>query len=433
MLKDKSIWIFTSIIGIIFFIIFILNFEILSSKIFLPRYRGDYKSLPFYELILGFVSFFIISIGIVFINNKKYLHIWFIKGGIITLFLMVFYEAHYGLDAYWYVGNALKEEVVFPFGESGTYNIMHINHIFTYFVGKSYYSLKIVNSFIGFLGLILLYKSYEHIINNSELKINKNFIYFFFLFPSIIFWSSILGKDPLNLFFIGLFVYGFIHLIDKFKFTYLLIIIISIWFVSYIRSWWSIIMITSIFFYYIKINSTRNFFIFIFILPIFIFAGIQFLETQGISSFEQIFLKMTETSQNLAHGGSSIGGKTIAGFGDYIFLFIPNLFTTLFRPMPWDIRNAFTLIAAIENIFLFYLTYKYIFKNWRLIYANKYLKFYILLIFSWSLFYVIISPTNLGMAARFKLQVLPIMLILIGISKGLRKKRLKHENNSNNH
>ena len=59
---------------------------------------------------------------------------------------------------------------------------------------------------------------------------------------------------------------------------------------------------------------------------------------------------------------------------------------------------------------------------------NKYLRFLILFIFSWSLFYVIISPTNLGMAVRFKLQVLPAMLIVIWVSRHIylsKQKRAK--------
>jgi len=422
-IKNKLIWILTAFIGIALFLIFITNFEFLSQKIFLPRYRGTYESFPYFELILGFISWLVISIVLFFSKNKKYFYIWLIKGGIVTLFLMVFYEAKYGLDAYVYAIKAITGDITVPFGNEGTSNIQHINHIFTYIVGNSYYSLKIMNSLIGFIGLILLYKTYEKVIKNSNLEINNKFIYFFFLFPTVLFWSSILGKDPLNLFFIGLFTYGFIHLIDEFKLKYLLMIVVSIWLVSYIRSWWSIIMVTSIFLYYLKVNSTRSFMLFLIIMPIFTLLAIQFLQTQGITSVDQMFLKMTDTSSKLAYGGSSVGIHVLTGFGDYLLWFFPNLFTTLFRPMPWDIRNAFTLIAAIENVVLFYLAYKYIFKNWRLIYANKYLKFYILLIFSWSLLYVIISPTNLGMAVRFKLQVLPLMLILIGVSKSLMEQK----------
>jgi len=418
-------YIFILILGIILFYVYIFNFTELTYRVIKDRTIGENFYSIYYEFLLGLLVFSILLSIIILIKNKKYLLIWIIKGGIITLFLMTFYDANYGGDPTYYADEALKKTFLVPFGVNGTFNIIYINHLFTYLVGNSFYSLKIINSFIGFIGLILLYKTYEYIIKKSKINLQNNFIYFFFLFPTVLFWSSILGKDPLNLFFIGVFSYGFIHLIDSFKIKYLLMIIISIWFVSYIRSWWSIIMVTSIFLYYLKINSVRNFILFLIIMPVFTLLAMQFLQTQGISSIDQIFLKMSDTSSKLAYGGSSVGVHAIRGFGDYVLWFFPNLFTTLFRPMPWDIRNAFTLIAAIENIILFYLVYKYIFKNWRLIYANKYLKFYILLIFSWSLLYVIISPTNLGMAVRFKLQVLPLMLILIGVSKLLIIKRKK--------
>ena len=415
-------------IGIFFITILLfailINLETLTSTVFEIRWDDRFIGTYYYEFFLGLLVFFISTLFLLFIKDKRLLIIWIIKGFIVTLILMLFYESVYhGMDTYYYAQRAFLRTFPASLSGSGTANIANINSYFTYIVGNSYYSLKVVNSFIGFSGLLLLYKTYEYIIKKSNLKINNRFIYFFFLFPTVLFWSSILGKDPLNLFFIGLFSYGFIHLIDNFKLRYVFMIIISVWFVAYIRSWWSIIMITSIFFYYLKINSVRNFILFVIIMPIFTVAAVQFLQTQGITSMDQMFLKMAETSKNLAYGGSSVGVHVISGLGDYILWFFPNLFTTLFRPMPWDIRNAFTLIAAIENVILFYLFYKYIFKNWSKIYANKYLKFYILLIFSWSLLYVIISPTNLGMAVRFKLQVLPLMLILIGVSKSLMEQK----------
>ena len=417
---------------IILLFVILINLEALTSTVFEIRWDNRFIGTYYYEFFLGLLVFIISTLFFLFVKDKRLLIIWSIKGFLLTLILMLFYESVYhGMDTYYYAQRAFLRTFPAPLNGTGTANVANINSYFTYIVGNSYYSLKIVNSFIGFLGLILLYKTYEYIIKQSNLKIDNNFIYFFFLFPTVLFWSSILGKDPLNLFFIGLFSYGFIHLIDNFKLRYILMIIISIWFVSYIRSWWSIIMVTSIFFYYLKINSARNFILFILIMPIFTIMAMKFLQTQGITSMDQMFLKMAETSQNLAYGSSSVGVHVITGFGDYLLWFFPNLFTSLFRPMPWDIRNAFSLIAAIENVILFYLFYKYIFKNWRDIYANKYLKFYILLIFSWSLLYVIISPTNLGMAVRFKLQVLPIMLILIGISRSLKiKKEEISENNS---
>jgi len=413
------------LISIFLFVAFfelLINLETFSSSIFEVRWVDKFIGTYYYEFFLGLVTFIILTLFVALMNNTKLLLIWFIKGFWVTLIFMLFYEWKYHwMDTYYYAMRAFIRHFPSLHG-SGTENVASINSYFTYFVGNSYYSLKVLNAFIGFIGVILLYKTYEYIMQKNQWKIDERFIYIFFLFPTVLFWSSILGKDPLNLFFIGVFSYGFIHLIDNFRIRYIIMIIISIWWVSYIRSWWSVIMITSIFLYYIRINSTRDFLLFLIVLPIFGFAALQFLHMQGIASFDQAFAKMTETSKNLAYGGSSVGTHVITGIGDYLLYFIPNFFTSLYRPMPWDIRNAFSALAAIENVILLYLTYKYIIKNWKKIYNDRYLRFYIMLIFSWSLLYVIISPTNLGMAVRFKLQVLPEMLILIGAAMAMQKK-----------
>ncbi len=423
-MKDKRIIAISVFLFIALFAI-LINLESLSKSVFEVRWIERYSNTYYYEFFLGVLTFIGLTIFVLFTKNKKLLNIWIIKGFGITLIFMLFYELKYRwMDTYYYAMKAFIRH--FPsINSTGTENVASINSYFTLLVGDSYYSLKVLNAFIGFLGLILLYKTYEYIMQKSDLKIDDRFIYIFFLFPTVLFWSSILGKDPLNLFFIGVFSYAFIHIIDNFKLRYLLMIIIAIWWVSYIRSWWSIIMITSIFFYFIKINSIKNFIFFIIVVPIFAIAALQFLQTQGISSFDQAFSKMAETSKNLSYGGSSVGVHMITGFGDYLLYYIPNLFTSLYRPMPWDIRNPFTALAAIENVILFYLSYKYIFKKWKDIYNNRYLRFYIMLIFSWSLLYVIISPTNLGMAVRFKLQVLPAMLILIGIAMAMSQQTKK--------
>lgn len=406
---------------LVIFVIFI-KLDFLTYRIYTRIQDFGAYSEVYHDYFIGLLFFLFVTMFFLLLQDKRYLKLWLIKT-FVTLVIMIPYEYNYGLDSYSYFARALNPQNT-VFGESGTSNVMYINHIFTYFVGNSYYSLKLLSSLIGFVGVMFFYKTYEYFIIKNKLELKHDyFIYVIFLFPSILFWSSTLGKDPLNLFFIGLFSYGFIHLIDNFNFRYLIIIAIAVLLVSYIRPWWSIIMITSMFLYYLKVNSIRNFFLFIIILPIFYLTAVEFLKMHDISSFSQIFLKMTSVAQGLAYGGSSVATNTITNISDYMFYYIPNLFTTLFRPMPWDIRNPFTALAAVENVILFYLTYKYIFKNWKIIYNNKYLKFYILLIFSWSLFYVIISPTNLGVAARFKLQVLPAMLILIGAAMAMRKKK----------
>ncbi len=401
-------------------LLLLMYFDVLSENVFGFIHWAGGRSQPYYGLLMGLLAFVVFTLLVIsFTKDKVIINSWLVKA-FVTLILMIPYEMYYGLDAFryfsravYYGGTGLVTE-----GKSGTANIMYFNHLFTYLVGESYYSLKLLNSFIAFFGLVFLYKSYRHIVSKSGFDVKGDlFLYLIFLFPSIVFWSSILGKDPLNLFFVGMFIYGFIRFMDRRRLRYLLLIIISIAGVYLIRTWWSVIMIMTMMFYFVRINSSIHLLGYLLLSPFIYMIFAKFLAAQHIGSFQDIFDKMSYTSKVMAYGGSSVDSTAITGLFDYILYFFPNLFTSLYRPMPWDISNPFTLMAAIENVVLFYLTYKYVFKNWRFILQNKYLRFLLLFIFSWALFYVIISPTNLSVASRFKLQVLPAMLMMIGLSR----------------
>jgi len=408
----------------------LVYFDIFSYNVFtITRRLGEYDT-PYYSLAVALLLFIGLTVVVTLFRNRTLTYIWLIKA-FVTLIVMIPYEMYYGLDAYMYYAEAVHFSGLHTHGKSGTFNTIIINHFLTYIGGDSYYSLKLLNSFIAYVGLVLLFKSYEHIMQKSALSIqNDYFVYVLFLFPSVLFWSSILGKDPLNLFFVGIFTYGFVRFIDKKRFTAVLWIIVGVVGVHYIRPWYAIIMIISIGLYYSRFKSPRHLLRMLVFAPLFFVVFKEFLSMEHIATFQDIFDKMSYTSEKLTYGGSSTEVSKINGLFDYLVYYIPNLFTSLFRPMPWDIHNPFSLIAAIENIVLLYLTYKYIFKNWRAVFKNKYMRFLILFIFAWSTFYVIISPNNLGMAVRFKLQVLPAMLIVIWVSRHIylnRQKEIKTE------
>ena len=135
------------------------------------------------------------------------------------------------------------------------------------------------------------------------------------------------------------------------------------------------------------------------------------------NAYSQIILnKLNTFSHNFSFGGSRTDTYDYTTLSDYFYYFIPNTFTTLFRPMLFDITNPFTLVSACENIVLFLLCIKYIVLNIHNLVKNKYIVFLLFYIFSWLLFYVMVSPGNLGTAVRFKLQVIPIILMVIGYS-----------------
>tara|TARA_B110000008_G_C16912295_1_gene541221 strand:- start:112 stop:1449 length:1338 start_codon:yes stop_codon:yes gene_type:complete len=395
---------------------FMAYFPVLSENVFEERLAGYIR--PLYEFILGIFCFLIFTFIVLFGKNKKLAIIWIVKGLIVTQFVMILYESNYSLDAFHYANQAIDKSAKYiVFGGRGSDNVAYINYLFTNVLGDSYYSLKMASSFFGFIGLVFFYKAYVHIMNVNGLKVNPRYIYILFFFPSILFWSSILGKDPFNTFFVGMFVYGFVKYLYEKRFKYILFVVFAMVGVFFIRAWWPIIMLITIFLWTIKLNKISNMLLAIIGFVILLFVFDIFLSSIGIGSTSDIFHMVNSISVGFSRGDSAISVNVPSNAYEYFLYFIPNLFTTLFRPMPWDVNNLFMLISSFENIILFYFSYFYIFKEWRIIINNRYLKFLTLIVFSWSLLYVLISPYNLGGAVRFKLQVLPLILIIIFSTK----------------
>lgn len=75
--------------------------------------------------------------------------------------------------------------------------------------------------------------------------------------------------------------------------------------------------------------------------------------------------------------------------------------------------NAFGLLAGLENAVLVVLLVVAVWRTrWREL-GEPLVLCGLAFVLSWSMFYSVISYINLGGAARFKLQVLPILLALL--------------------
>ena len=418
-----------SFLVVLYIFVILLNFDILSSATY--TYIREWYNIipnPYYELVLGLLVYIIFTFFIA-LFLPKYLIFWIIKG-FVTLFIMILQEYGRVLDSALYYTEALYNIQAHPFGVQSSNNIMHFNYIFSYIVGDSYYSLKMKDSLIGFFALIIFYKSYLLIVINENIQINfkqDSFIYWIFLLPSLLFWSSILGKDPLNLFVMSIFIYFNLKLLYKVKVLYIFMIILAIFLASFIRSWYPLIMVVGMGLYYTKLNSIKNILILIILLPFIYILLHEFMKMFNIASFDQVFSTMNMVSKGFSHGNSAVETNTINNFSDYLYYFIPNSFTALFRPMLYEVRNPFALLSAIENTILLYLFLKYILFNLKLIFYSKPLKILFFILVAWLMFYVIPSQGNLGTTIRFKLQVLPIILIIIFLIKNINlTKRIKN-------
>jgi len=397
--------------------LFLFNFQTLSFRIYEQLNSNGIILDPYLDFSKGLVLSVVFAL--IFLRHKTYLFLWLVKV-FVTLFLLLPYEFHYGLDSFTYFHWAVNfdlQAIESYWGLNGTRHLIVFVHYLTYILGDSYYAIKVFFSFLGFIGLIIFYEVYKYIANKNNIFIpNNKFIYILFLFPSIIFWSSALGKDSLNLFLASIFVYFFMQLYERLTITSVLFIVFSLISMFYLRSWWVAIMLLSGVVYTALYPNKRLIFFMILASPFLLYV-IQFVfESRGISSIKEILEEMSYVSQVMAqYGGSSIEVSRINSIADYVVQYIPNFFTAIYRPMVWEISNAFTLIAAIENVILLYFTFKYIIFRLPSIFRIKHLSFLFIFIIIWSLPYSIISSANLGAAARFKLQIIPLILIIMNI------------------
>jgi hypothetical protein len=360
-----------------------------------------------------------------------------------VLVAMLFYEYkyRYNLDAYMYFHMvATGEHSFFPgvdwrqenwipmFAESeeagsiqgqlvknkGTENMLRLVMMVAQLTGPYYHALKVVFAFLGFLGVWLFYRAAVVILGRSF----PLAFYALALYPSILFWSSILGKDPVFLLFIGLYAYGSAVWLARGAAVGLAWAVLGMLLSYLLRSWMAAIeavplLIATL----VKLFGWAP-------VALAIVVGIA---TVGLGTGLPGPLKaleagaLVEIMASRAEGqiGQGESGVRLSLAEAQELWQTPQgialvIFTGLFRPLPFDVTNMLVAVAALENSILLILLVVSAFKYLR----GSFLKSPIVLwaltySVSWGAAYGLIVLTNFGAGMRYRLQVLPFMILLI--------------------
>jgi len=397
-------------------------------------YKGDlfedyYTGFIIAIILGGLIAFWPIS------NEYKFplINIWIVKV-FIVLGGMLFYEYKYGssggLDSFSYFLTSRYGE--FQFGNfihgAGTQNIRNLARLYQVFMPDSYHAMKVTFAYVGLISVFLIFIAVKKIHTQNGHKL----LYLIGLFPSILFWSSILGKDPINLFGMSLYILGVIGFYVDRRLFYLILICVGIYFCSFIRVWYALILSIPLAILLIRIPLSIPYRIFIsgmlaygFFLSLDLFSS-----SFNISSLAQLVASTDSISQSWAgHGGSGLVIEEGLGSVSATLGFMPlGMFTALFRPLPGEILNVFGLLASIENIVVLWLLFLAIKRTQLKELKHPILLWAVILVLVWAAFYSIASYQNMGSAARFKLQILPVLLLLLIY---LSRSRDNNDNNEN--
>jgi hypothetical protein len=356
-------------------------------------------------------------------DKRALLFVWLLKM-VVVLGAMLLVESHYkGNDSFMYFATPQQDGFRWPgfaFGH-GTANIISLSWLHQQLIPDSYHAMKVSFAMVGLLAVYLIYRAAVRFLGREDIRV----LYLLALFPGILFWSSIIGKDPVMLLGIGLYIYGVIGIYshrspDLKRIGYGISIAAGITLAALIRVWLGPILLAPLAVFLLL--ALRNIFARVLVVTVVVGAFVHALslasDTFDIETREELVEKTDHISHTAARGASDQGGSSLSvtKFQDLrtMLTFVPiGAFTALFRPLPGEVLNPFALLASFENLGLLALLLRAIKRStWKEL-RQPVILWAITLILVWAVAYGFASTQNLGAAVRWKLQILPLLLGLL--------------------
>lgn len=304
----------------------------------------------------------------------------------------------------------------------GTSFIVYITYIFNKFFSFSYVDQFLIHNFIGYIGLL----AFAAVIQQATLDKYKNVRVLGWLIvflPSVSFWTTALGKDAISFMATGLVLWSasdFKNRIGLFIFAVIAMLMV--------RPHIAAVMLAAyaLSFIFDKRSSLVQRFMIgtlalvgsALVIPLALqYAGLG--DAQNATDVQDYIDK--RQSYNL-DGGSSL---------DISSMSLPmQLFTYLFRPLPFEAHSIFAFVASIDNLILLALVILgsvAIFKKSKPSIESNRMFLWIYVGLTWLIFAS--TTANLGIASRQKWMFAPMLIFLLLSVIGTRKVGNKIDSN----
>lgn len=299
----------------------------------------------------------------------------------------------------------------------------------------SYFATAILVATFTYGGLWKLYQTFllEFPLLRRQLAIACLFI------PSCVFWGSGIMKDSFTLSAVGWFTFSFYHffILKKYKFNYAFYLIIASIIILAIKPYIFFALFPGAILWLSnqQIKKINHGFLRIIAAPVLITVGcvagyfslLEMGDNLGQYKVDNIFEKASVTQKDLKadyYGGKSFDiGEFDASLSGVASKAPIAIFSGIFRPGLWDVKNVVMLISSIENTYLLGLTIFLLIKLkffgfFGLIRKNPLLLFAML----FSLFFAFsvgLTVANFGSLVRLRIPELPFFVSGVFILKHL--------------
>ena len=314
-------------------------------------------------------------------------------------------------------------------GDIPTYTIVKICTFFNLFCFDSFFALII------FCALFSFYCSWKFYIAMGELypDLKKKIGFAIFYMPSAIFWGSGIFKDTFTLGAIFLLIYSFVYIfiLRKFKITYFIALIISLYLLKNIRSFFLITILPFLVYWVFQHNYNRikNFGlkivlapIFIVILTAFVVVGTQLLNNYFVEldaeKFQDKLIGFQGWHTTLKGSAYSLGEMEYTTLG-YLKKFPAAVNVTFFRPYITEVNKPIIFLSFLQGLFFTFFTIYIIFRyNFIRFFAQLSKSYDAIALLGFSLFFGFITGLtsyNFGALDRYKIPCLSTYIISLMI------------------
>jgi len=348
-------------------------------------------------------------------HKRMLISAWIVKC-FVTLVIMLPYEQQYeGLDCWTYFrqAHAGLEGMSGAISGSGGNIVIGLGAFHLAIGPDSYHAMKLSFAMIGFVGVYLLYRAGEVLLERPS----PFAFWALLLYPSVLFWSSIIGKDPLMLAAIALNVWGVVTVTRRGGKIYLLAVLTGIAFASAIRVWMGPILLAPC----LLLSSMRTkqtgwritaVVLIVLALLTVVPATVSRLQ---LDKTEDLLEATRTVAEGWDRANSSLRLDVDLKSTWDLLLFTPQtIFIAYFRPLPGDIPNLFGWLAGCENLALLLLSLWALLRVRLRHFRTHLFVWAVALLATWGIAYSVIAYKDLGAAVRYKLQIIPILLGVIG-------------------
>lgn len=284
----------------------------------------------------------------------------------------------------------------------------------------------VVFSWLGFLGLFYFYRAFRIAAPEGSRRV---YAYLLFFLPSLVFWPSSIGKDAWMMFTVGIATYGIARSLKRWTFASIVTVTVGLWLAALVRPHVAAFFALAFLVAVVTRKSgseLRELAPLVkggAIVVVMVLALALAVRTSGslnIGVDGGLGAALTKVEDRTSKGGSDFS-PTIA---DSPVRFPMAAVTVLFRPFIFEAHNTQARIAALEStvlIVLFLLRFRWAIaalKSWRRQpYVVFCLTYVVLFIIAFSSF------GNFGLLARERVQLYPLLLVLISIPPAVHERR----------